>query len=97
MTDGRIRVVRFHGIHTAYSGAMEGYWPTQPEEGAGLPDFMQTGGKSMTIYEKIVEFDEEMMVEFLLRFSKDTIDQFSRFQLPSKDAIREFLDRECPE
>ena len=23
---------------TAYSGAMEGYWPTQPEEGAGLPD-----------------------------------------------------------
>ena len=51
----------------------------------------------MTIYEKIVALDEEMMVEFLLRFSKDTIDQFSRFQLPSKDVIREFLDRECPE
>jgi hypothetical protein len=61
------------------------------------PVFMQTGGKSMTIYEKIVAFDEEMMVEFLLSFAKDTIDQFSRFQLPSKDVIREFLDRVCPE
>ena len=53
--------------------------------------------KGMTIYEKIVALDEEMMVEFLLRFAKDTIDQFSRFQMPSKDVIREFLDRECPE
>lgn len=51
----------------------------------------------MTIYEKIVALDEEMMVEFLLRFAKDTIDQFSRFQMPSKDVIREFLDRKCPE
>ena len=51
----------------------------------------------MTIYEKIVELDKEMMVVFLLNFSKDVIDQFSRFQLPSKDSIREFLDRECPE
>lgn len=51
----------------------------------------------MTIYEKIVVFDEEMMVEFLLRFAKDTINQLSRFQLPSKDVIREFLDSECPE
>ena len=51
----------------------------------------------MTIYEKIVALDEEMMVEFLLSFAKDTLDQFSRFQLPSKDVIREFLDRECPE
>lgn len=51
----------------------------------------------MTIYEKIVAFDEEMMAEFLLRFAKDTIEQFSMFQLPSKDVIREFLDRECPE
>lgn len=51
----------------------------------------------MTIYERIVEYDEEMMVEFLLRFAKDTIDQFSRFQLPNRDSIREFLDRECPQ
>ena len=51
----------------------------------------------MTIYEKIVALDEEMMVEFLLSFAKDTLDQFGRFQLPSKDVIREFLDRECPE
>lgn len=51
----------------------------------------------MTIYEKIVALDEETMVEFLLSFAKDTLDQFGRFQLPSKDVIREFLDRECPE
>lgn len=51
----------------------------------------------MTIYEKIVAFDEEMMVEFLLRFAKDTLDQFGRFKLPSKDGIRELLDMECPE
>ena len=51
----------------------------------------------MTIYEKIVALDEEMMVEFLLAFARDTLDQFGRFQLPSKEAIREFLDRECPE
>ena len=51
----------------------------------------------MTIYEKIVEFDEETMVEFLLSFAKDTINQFSRFQLPSKDVIRELLDRDCTE
>ena len=51
----------------------------------------------MTIYEKISEYDEEKMIEFLLAFARDTIDQFSRFQLPSKDVIREFLDRECPQ
>lgn len=51
----------------------------------------------MTIYEKIVEFDEEMMVRFLFRFARDTIEQFGRFQMPSEDAIREFLDRECPQ
>ena len=51
----------------------------------------------MTIYEKIVEYDEERMIQFLFQFANDTIDQFSRFQLPSKDVIREFLDRECPE
>ena len=50
----------------------------------------------MTVYEKIVAFDEEKMVEFLLRFANDTINQFSRFQLPRRDVIREFLDRECP-
>ena len=51
----------------------------------------------MTIYEKIVEFDEESMVGFLFRFARDTIEQFSRFQLPSEDIIREFLNRECPQ
>lgn len=50
----------------------------------------------MTIYEKIVALDEEKMVEFLLNFAKDTLDQFGRLKLPSKDSIREFLDMECP-
>lgn len=51
----------------------------------------------MTIYERIVEFDKEMMVKFLLSFANDTIKQFSGFQFPSEDDIREFLDRECQE
>lgn len=51
----------------------------------------------MTIYEKIVEFDEEQMIKFLLCFAKDTIRQFGRFEMPSENGIREFLDRECPD
>lgn len=51
----------------------------------------------MTIYDKLKEFDREMMAEFLYRFAKDTIDMFSRFILPSKEGVEEFLDREVPE
>ena len=52
--------------------------------------------KHMTILDKIKEFDEEMMAEFLYRFAKDTIDMFGKFQLPSKEGIQEFLNREIP-
>jgi hypothetical protein len=51
----------------------------------------------MTIYEKIKEFDEESMIRFLLSFAHDVINQFGRFQLPSEEGIREFLERVCPE
>ena len=51
----------------------------------------------MTIYEKIVEFDEEQMIKFLLCFAKDTIRQLERFEMPSENGVREFLDRECPD
>ena len=56
MTDGRIRVVRFHGIHTAYSGAMEGYWPTQPEEGVGASGFHANRRNNM----RLIDADELM-------------------------------------
>ena len=51
----------------------------------------------MNIYERIKEFDEEQMVQFLKRFANDTINQFGRFILPSEEGIREFLEREVPE
>ena len=51
----------------------------------------------MTIYDKIIQFDEEEMAEFLYRFARDTIDQFGNFVMPNKDGIHEFLNRECPE
>lgn len=51
----------------------------------------------MTIYEKVIEFDEERMIQFLLSFAHDVINQFGRFQLPSEEGIREFLERKCPE
>lgn len=47
----------------------------------------------MTIYDKIVNFDEEEMAEFLYRFSRDTINNFSNFQFPDKDSIRAFLQK----
>lgn len=51
----------------------------------------------MTVYEKVIEFDEERMILFLIHFAHDVINQFGRFQLPSEDGIREFLERDCPE
>ena len=51
----------------------------------------------MTIYDKIIEYNEEDMTEFLYRFARDTINQFGNFVMPSKEGIREFLNRECPE
>lgn len=51
----------------------------------------------MTIYDYIIRMDKDTMAEFLYRFARDTIDQFSRFQLPNKTTIMEFLDREKPQ
>ena len=51
----------------------------------------------MTVLEKIKNYDEESMVLFLFHFSNDVINQFSNFQLPDTDNIREFLNKECPE
>lgn len=51
----------------------------------------------MTIFEIIKEFDEDKMAEFLLWFARDTIDQFSKFHMPSKEVIIEFLKQERPE
>ena len=51
----------------------------------------------MTIYDKIKEMDRDTMAEFLFRFARDTIDMFSRFILPSKEGVEEFLDMEVPE
>ena len=50
----------------------------------------------MTILDRIKEYDEEMMVEFLYRFAKDTIDMLEEFRLPSREGIQEFLNREIP-
>ena len=51
----------------------------------------------MTFYDRIIQMDEETIVEFLYHFENATIDQFGNFALPNKDAIREFLEREIPE
>jgi len=51
----------------------------------------------MTIFEIIKEYDEDMMAEFLYRFARDTINQFTNFILPSKEGIIELLERERPE
>ena len=50
----------------------------------------------MTFYDRIIQMDEETMIEFLYHFARDTIDQFSSFVFPSKDGIREFLERKIP-
>jgi len=45
----------------------------------------------MTVYEKIINLDEEKMAEFLLKFANDTINQFGSFIMPDIERIREFL------
>lgn len=51
----------------------------------------------MTIYEKLITYDEEQMAKFLLAFSRDTINQLARNEFPSINSIIEFLERELPE
>ena len=45
----------------------------------------------MTVYEKIINLDEEKMAEFLLKFANDAINQFGSFIMPDIKRIREFL------
>lgn len=48
----------------------------------------------MTIFDRIKEYDEEMMAEFLYKFSEDIINNFGNYILPSKEGILNFLNNE---
>ena len=50
----------------------------------------------MTVLERIKEYDEEEMVEFLYHFARDTINQFANFMTPDKNSIKYFLEKEIP-
>ena len=48
----------------------------------------------MTIFDRIKEYNEEMMAEFLYKFSKDIINNFGNYITPSKESILNFLNEE---
>lgn len=48
----------------------------------------------MTIFDRIKEYDEEMMVEFLYKFSEDVINNFGNYITPSKESILNLLNKE---
>lgn len=48
----------------------------------------------MTIFDRIKEYNEEMMAEFLYKFSKDIINNFGNYSIPSKEGILNFLNKE---
>lgn len=48
----------------------------------------------MTIFDRIKEYDEEMMVEFLYKFSEDIINNFGNYITPSKESILNLLNKE---
>ena len=50
----------------------------------------------MTILERIKEYNEDEMIEFLYHFARDTIDQFANFMTPDKNSIKIFLEKEIP-
>lgn len=47
----------------------------------------------MTVFDHIKEYDEEMMANFLYKFSEDIINNFSNFITPSKESILNFLNK----
>ena len=55
------------------------------------------GGENMTIFDRIKEFDEEQMAEFLYHFARDVLNQFSNFVMPTEEGLKEFLSRERPD
>ena len=50
----------------------------------------------MTVLERIKEYDEDEMIEFLYRFSRDVLQHFSEFVMPNKENIRNFLEKVIP-
>lgn len=48
----------------------------------------------MTVFDCIKKYDEEMMAEFLYKFSEDIINNFGNYILPSKEGILNFLNKE---
>ena len=50
----------------------------------------------MTVLERIKEYNEEQMVNFLYHFARDTINHFANFMTPDKESIKIFLRKELP-
>ena len=50
----------------------------------------------MTIFERLEEYTEDEMVNFLYNFARDIITNFGNFIMPSQDSIRRFLDSHIP-
>lgn len=51
----------------------------------------------MTVLERIKEYNEEQMINFLYHFARDTINHFaSYFMTPDKESIKIFLREELP-
>jgi len=50
----------------------------------------------MTVLERIKEYNEEQMINFLYHFARDTINHFANFMTPDKESIKFFLRKELP-
>ena len=48
----------------------------------------------MTVYDYIIELNEEEMVNFLYHFACDIVDKLEKFSTPNKEAIRKLLEAE---
>jgi len=48
----------------------------------------------MTIFDCIKKYNEEMMAEFLCKFSEDIINNFYNYIIPSKENILNFLNKD---
>ena len=50
----------------------------------------------MTIAEKLRLMSDDDLAEFLYRFARDVIHNFSNFMLPDKESIMNMLEKEIP-
>lgn len=48
----------------------------------------------MTVFDRIKDYNQEEMVEFLYNFAGEVIEHFSNFHLPNKISIKELLEKE---